>query len=344
MAFVAQEAFIQNKTVRDNILFGRPFDPDRYTATIRGCALESDFQLLPHGDGTEIGERGINLSGGQRQRVSLARAAYSPAHVVLLDDPLSAVDAHVGKHLFEECIGGGLMEGRTRLFVTNQVQFLSAVDRVVMLEGGVVKAVGSYDELNRSNGAFRQMVDAIGQERKQQGGEGGGAASGEFEETKKGSLISLPIKDIASTTASIAASIVPPSAVVDTSRAAGGRGEAATPAKGGATTKISQGSGQGGEGSGVRGNARGAGNITQQEKRLVGVSSIRVYKKYWLAGAGNWCSVLLLLFAYVLAEASFITVDTWLSLWAGRAYGEDFPYMAVYGGLTLNYILMQVKR
>ena len=340
MAFVAQEAFIQNKTVRENILFGRPFDPDRYTATIRGCALESDFQLLPHGDGTEIGERGINLSGGQRQRVSLARAAYSPAHVVLLDDPLSAVDAHVGKHLFEECIGGGLMEGRTRLFVTNQVQFLSAVDRVVMLEGGVVKAVGSYDELNRSNGAFRQMVDAIGQERKQPGGEDKGA-SGEFEETKKGSL---SIKDIASTTASTAASTVSPSAVVDTSRAADGK-EAATQAKGveGGATEISQGSGQGDEGSGVRGNARGAGNITQQEKRLVGVSSMRVYKKYWLAGAGNWCSVLLLLFAYILAEASFITVDTWLSLWAGRAYGEDFPYMAVYGGLTLNYILMQVS-
>ncbi|TRY94827.1 hypothetical protein DNTS_020480, partial [Danionella cerebrum] len=103
-AYVSQQAWIFHGTVRDNILMGESFDQSRYASVIHACSLKPDLAILPYGDQTEIGERGINLSGGQKQRVSLARAVYSNRDIFLLDDPLSAVDAHVGKHIFEECI------------------------------------------------------------------------------------------------------------------------------------------------------------------------------------------------------------------------------------------------
>ncbi|KAJ3332412.1 hypothetical protein HDU91_003113, partial [Kappamyces sp. JEL0680] len=110
VGFAPQQAWIQNATVKENILFGRPYDHQRYLHTIHTCALERDLELLPDGDSTEIGERGINLSGGQKQRVNLARLVYYNPDIVLMDDPLSAVDAHVGKFLFDQCINGALAE------------------------------------------------------------------------------------------------------------------------------------------------------------------------------------------------------------------------------------------
>ncbi|KAJ8413727.1 hypothetical protein AAFF_G00082340 [Aldrovandia affinis] len=107
VAYVPQQAWIQNATLRDNILFGNPYNEQKYRCVLENCALMPDLEVLPGGDQTEIGEKGINLSGGQRQRVSLARALYSEADVFLLDDPLSAVDAHVAKHIFDKVIGPG---------------------------------------------------------------------------------------------------------------------------------------------------------------------------------------------------------------------------------------------
>lgn len=105
MAFASQQAWIQNATVRDNITFGMPYDEDKYDRIVDAVALRTDFDILDNGDLTLIGEKGINLSGGQKQRVSLARACYSEADVYYLDDPLSAVDAHVGKHIFTHVVG-----------------------------------------------------------------------------------------------------------------------------------------------------------------------------------------------------------------------------------------------
>ncbi|XP_042073998.1 ATP-binding cassette sub-family C member 2-like, partial [Haplochromis burtoni] len=113
LAFVPQQAWIQNATLKDNILFGSPHEEENFKKVIQACALAPDLELLPGGDLTEIGEKGINLSGGQKQRVSLARAVYSQADIYLLDDPLSAVDSHVGKHLFENVIGpNGLLKDK----------------------------------------------------------------------------------------------------------------------------------------------------------------------------------------------------------------------------------------
>ncbi|KAG8700947.1 hypothetical protein FRC11_012543, partial [Ceratobasidium sp. 423] len=135
-AYCSQMAWIQNATLRDNVVFGRPWDEERYWSSIRDASLELDLELLPDGDLTEIGEKGINLSGGQKQRVNIARALYdNSAEVFLLDDPLSAVDAHVGHALFHNAILNNLKSrGKTVLLVTHALHFLPAVDRVYSLE------------------------------------------------------------------------------------------------------------------------------------------------------------------------------------------------------------------
>lgn len=118
----------------------------RYESVLTACALRTDLEMLPAGDQSEIGEKGINLSGGQRSRVALARACYADADVYLLDDPLSAVDAHVGRHLFDSCMCD-LLAGKTRILVTHQLHYLAAADLVAVVKHGTISDVGSYDEL-----------------------------------------------------------------------------------------------------------------------------------------------------------------------------------------------------
>ncbi|KAG0049393.1 hypothetical protein BGZ83_005801 [Gryganskiella cystojenkinii] len=150
LAYVAQTAWLQNTTIRNNILFGREFDQERYDAVVEGCALVTDFDILEAGDMTEIGEQGITLSGGQKQRLSLARAIYSSARVLLLDDCLSAVDTHTGKHLFQT-LTGPLVGGRTVLMVTHQVQLtMNAASLVVVLSKGEVLGQGTPEEVVRN--------------------------------------------------------------------------------------------------------------------------------------------------------------------------------------------------
>ncbi|CAM9789450.1 unnamed protein product [Ectocarpus sp. 4 AP-2014] len=152
LAYVPQTAWIPNDTVRNNVLFGKPYDQKKYDKVLEVCRLRRDLELLENGDMTEIGEQGINLSGGQKQRLSLARALYSDADLFLLDDPLSALDAEVGKQVFEGCVRDSL-EGKTRILVTNQLQFLPQVDKIVVMgqlpgaEGATIVDQGTYEEL-----------------------------------------------------------------------------------------------------------------------------------------------------------------------------------------------------
>ncbi|XP_074964157.1 ATP-binding cassette sub-family C member 2 isoform X2 [Phalacrocorax aristotelis] len=165
LAYVPQQAWIQNATLKDNILFGSELDEARYQQVIKACALLPDLELLPAGDQTEIGEKGINLSGGQKQRVSLARAVYSNADIYVLDDPLSAVDAHVGKYLFEHVLGPkGLLQKKTRLLVTHSMSFLPQVDNIVVLVAGAVSEHGSYSTLLANRGAFAQFLNLYGRQ------------------------------------------------------------------------------------------------------------------------------------------------------------------------------------
>uniref|UniRef100_A0A8D0ED93 ABC-type glutathione-S-conjugate transporter n=1 Tax=Salvator merianae TaxID=96440 RepID=A0A8D0ED93_SALMN len=159
VAYVPQQAWIQNATLKDNILFGRPYNEQKYQAVIEACALKQDLEVLPGGDQTEIGEKGINLSGGQRQRVSLARAVFSDADVYLLDDPLSAVDSHVAKHIFDNVIGPeGKLKGKTRILVTHSINFLPQVDNIVVIVDGKISEMGSYQELLQQKKSFAEFL------------------------------------------------------------------------------------------------------------------------------------------------------------------------------------------
>ncbi|WIA42403.1 hypothetical protein OEZ86_008404 [Tetradesmus obliquus] len=146
VAYTAQDPWIQNATLRNNVLMGHSFEQGAYERAIHASCLGQDLEILPAGDASEIGEKGINLSGGQKHRVALARAVYAAADVYLLDDPLSAVDVHVGRHIFEDCICGELA-GKTRLLVTHQVQYLPHADLVVVMLDGRIAHTGTYEQL-----------------------------------------------------------------------------------------------------------------------------------------------------------------------------------------------------
>ncbi|XP_059433997.1 ABC transporter C family member 10-like [Corylus avellana] len=159
ISYVSQTAWIQNGTIQENILFGSGMDSERYRETLERCSLVKDIELLPFGDLTEIGERGINLSGGQKQRVQLARALYQNADIFLLDDPFSALDAHTAMTLFNEYVLGAL-SGKTVLLVTHQVDFLPAFDSVLFMSDGEIQQEGPYHRLLASSKEFQNLVNA----------------------------------------------------------------------------------------------------------------------------------------------------------------------------------------
>ena len=149
IAWVSQQPWVFSGTIRDNILFGEVFDPHRYHTTLHACDLYKDLQRFPDADMTRVGERGILLSGGQRARVELARAVYSNADIYLLDDPLSAVDTKVGRHLFQTCISG-ILHGKTRLMVTHNLQILRDARQIVVMENGSTLVAGTFTSLLQS--------------------------------------------------------------------------------------------------------------------------------------------------------------------------------------------------
>lgn len=157
VSYASQEPWLFHGSVRQNILFGLDYNRDRYRQVVKVCSLRTDFELLPYGDKTIVGERGVSLSGGQRARINLARAVYKDADIYLLDDPLSAVDTHVGKHLFEDCVQGYLKK-KTVILITHQLQYLDSVDQIVLLENGVVSACGSNETLQKSGLDFTKLM------------------------------------------------------------------------------------------------------------------------------------------------------------------------------------------
>jgi len=176
LAYVAQTAWIVNATLRENITFGNTFDQERYDHIIMASGLLPDIEMLPAGDMTEIGERGINLSGGQKQRVSLARAAYENADVYLLDDPLSAVDAHVDQHLWKHLIGPeGLLKDKTRILVTHAIHHLDQADQIVVMKDGEINELGQFTALMEAKGSFYQLITdySVNEGKKRKGNKSG---------------------------------------------------------------------------------------------------------------------------------------------------------------------------
>ncbi|KAF2474597.1 multidrug resistance-associated protein 5 [Lindgomyces ingoldianus] len=164
-AFCPQYAWIQNTTVKQNIIFGKEFRRDWYNKVIDACALRPDLEMLPNGDQTEIGERGITVSGGQKQRLNIARAIYFDADIVLMDDPLSAVDAHVGRHIMDNAICG-LLKDKCRILATHQLHVLNRCDRIIWVEEGRIQAVDTFDNLMSTNDDFQKLMATTATEEK----------------------------------------------------------------------------------------------------------------------------------------------------------------------------------
>ncbi|KAK4540267.1 hypothetical protein LTR36_009672 [Oleoguttula mirabilis] len=166
-AFCPQYAWIQNATVKQNIIFGKDFDERWYNEVVDACALRPDLEMLPSGDLTEIGERGITVSGGQKQRLNIARAIYFNADIVLMDDPLSAVDAHVGKHIMDNAICG-LLKDKCRVLATHQLHVLHRVDRIIWMKEGVVFKVATFNELMEHDEEFQNLMKTTASEEKRE--------------------------------------------------------------------------------------------------------------------------------------------------------------------------------
>ncbi|XP_074657445.1 ATP-binding cassette subfamily C member 4-like [Tubulanus polymorphus] len=157
VGYASQQPWVFTGTLKQNVLFGQQEDDDRFKRVVKATALDKDIEVLPDGENTLVGEKGVSLSGGQRARVSLARALYFNADVYLLDDPLSAVDSAVSKHLFNNCICG-LIRNKPRILVTHQLQFLTVADRILILKEGEIVSSGTYNDLAKSGVDFAALL------------------------------------------------------------------------------------------------------------------------------------------------------------------------------------------
>ncbi|KAJ5754674.1 Metal resistance protein YCF1 [Penicillium manginii] len=159
VAYVAQAPWVMNASVRENIVFGHRWDPAFYELTVEACALIDDFKIMPDGDQTEVGERGISLSGGQKARLTLARAVYARADIYLLDDVLSAVDQHVGRHIINKVLGSsGILAGKTRILATNAITVLKEADFIGLLRDKTIIEKGTYEQLMAMKGEIFNLV------------------------------------------------------------------------------------------------------------------------------------------------------------------------------------------
>lgn len=159
IAYIPQTSWLRSSTIRDNILFETPYDEARYNHILKICELETDLDILPGGDLTEIGEKGVNLSGGQKQRISIARAMYADADIYLIDDCLSALDPYVGKNIFYHCLKEYLHEkGKTIVFVTNAVHFTEETDRVIVIDRGRIIEDDVPISLKRKSSFFENLM------------------------------------------------------------------------------------------------------------------------------------------------------------------------------------------
>ncbi|XP_023610594.1 canalicular multispecific organic anion transporter 1 [Myotis lucifugus] len=332
IAYVPQQSWIQNGTIKDNILFGSEFDEKRYQQVLEACALLQDLKVLPGGDLAEIGEKGINLSGGQKQRISLARATYQNADIYILDDPLSAVDAHVGKHIFDKVLGpNGLLKSKTRLLVTHSIHFLPQVDEIVVLENGTISEKGSYRALLAKKGLFAKNLKTFV---KQAGPEGEATVnedSGEEDDYGLMSSVEEVPQDVASFTMNRENSLHR-----TLSRRSRSSSRRLKTLKNSLRTQNV--------------------NTPKEEKELVkgqkliekefiqtGKVKFSIYLKY--LQAVGWCSIFFIVLAYVTSFVALIGSNLWLSVWTSDSKtfnASNYPpsqrdmRIGVYGALGLT--------
>ncbi|KAK7067583.1 Canalicular multispecific organic anion transporter 1, partial [Halocaridina rubra] len=329
IAYVAQQAWIQNATLESNVLFNKEKDMNLYQSCIKACALQADLDMLPGGDQTEIGEKGINLSGGQKQRVSLARAVYADADIYLLDDPLSAVDSHVGKHIFEQVIGPqGFLKNKTRILVTHSVTYLPQVDKIIVLKNGEISEHGTYAELLQKKGEFQEFLLEYLSEAED--------TLGELDEIRMQladnmgrDAFTRQISRISEKRESESESISETQKNTETIH----RGSLRRRSK-----HISE-SEKGKDVSGAPAKPKAGQKLIEAEKAQTGRVSANVYG-YYIHAIGMASSILTITTG-VLAQASTVGANIWLTAWTDEPINEDGTqdpnirdkYLGVYGAL-----------
>lgn len=309
MSYASQKPWLFTGTVRNNILFGQIYDKRRYNEVVKCCALSTDFEQFPNGDKTIVGERGASLSGGQRARISLARAVYKAASIYLLDDPLSAVDAHVGKHLFEEVIGpkGRLAQNATRILITHQVHFLKEADVIVIIENGRVTHQGTYAELSNTDLDFAKLLQKIEEEEEK------------LELNDNGELYEeddIPYMDGVSSNGS-------------GYRAMKSRTDSISKSIGGSSLDLKD-------------------DEIEAEEQSDSKLPLRAIKQYFLAGANWWallCLVLVMIVSQCVTSGSDYYVNFWTQQEYRRIHGEPVAlterhYLYIYAAIILAVIFV----
>ncbi|THH21147.1 hypothetical protein EW146_g360 [Bondarzewia mesenterica] len=284
-AYVPQAAWLRNASIKDNILFNLPYNERRYQETLEVCALVNDLKILEDGDESEIGERGVNLSGGQKARVSLARAVYSRASILLLDDVLSAVDAHTAHHIYHECLKGDLMLGRTLILVSHHVQLCCAgADYIVTLSNGRVLFQGDND-------AF-QASDVLS----------GLVQSGATDPTdKKAVEATLTVEEE-----------LP---IIEKEEHPSSSSEPASETSSTAVTSVA---------TETKADKKAPRKLIEEEKRAVGRIGKDVWNLYIKACGGSWYWAIFII-ALVLGALSPVAENGWLTLWSGEAESQQAP-------------------
>jgi len=311
--FCGADAWLINDTLQRNITFGHhhePIDKRRYRRAIESCALNADLEVFPGGDQVEIGSKGYTLSGGQKARVQLARAVYHDADVYLLDDPLSAVDAEVGAHLFDKCLRKTL-SGKTRILVTHQVQYLENVDYIYVMSEGTISTHGTYQQLVDSGFEFHTLISAV---------EDGTTTEEDVGTPLRGSTDSA----------------VPSTSLLTVPELKNSTG----------SLKNSTGSLKDSTGS-LRGSTDSINNdksrMIDEEEKSSGAVAWSVYREYLLA-CGSPKLITLIVGMMILAQAATEATNVWLASWSNHVEqnpeadtvneAETF-YLPVYGSLGL---------
>jgi ATP-binding cassette subfamily C (CFTR/MRP) protein 1 len=313
VAYAAQSAFIVNATVKENIVFGRPWDERRYEEVLDACCLRPDLKTLTNGDASEIGEQGINLSGGQKQRLSLARAVYCDADIVLLDDVLSAVDAHVGAHIWTEVICK-ILATKTVVLVTHAVQYLPEVDQIFVMQDGKIKESGNYNDLladQSSSGILAQLVDAHEADGALLAERTGGGSGN----TPRSGGGSTPKSEDAGT----------PKPTDGTKKEGGdGKGESKGDSKGGTGTEAK-------------------GDLTGKEKSAKGQVKAAVYRLYLEAASVKGCLAIVGMFMF--APLMDAAQSYWLVFWSeDKLSWSNSEYLHMYNVIGITGIAVMFIR
>ena len=315
VGYCAQTAWIQNASLRDNVLFGLPYDERRYREVLKVCELERDLDILPAGDATEIGEKGITLSGGQKQRVNLARGVYFDADVLLLDDIFSALDMHVGASIFHKCILGTLRH-KTRLLVTHQLQYCQFATHILFLQDGRIAEQGTFDELIKANSGFAALIASYG---------GGANDEEEQEEVAERQRAQDEVDE--------EKSLTPVKRRLSRQQSGGG----------GTPNKALSRRGSLKEGDEVerlkKANQAKLGELMTVEERSTGGIPLSVYK-YYLSSLGGPLALFFLVFLIVMGTVTKMATDLWLAYWSEQRWDIGVHwYMIVYAGLGLSQCL-----